>query len=70
MLAVLNAGHQLFAGCFVALELIGDDDPRDVTQAFEELAEKAFGGTLVTAWLNQNVQHVAITALPHHGSLR
>jgi len=60
VLAVLNAWHQLFAGCFVALELIGDDDPRDVTQAFEELAEKAFGGTLVAARLNQDVQHITV----------
>ena len=56
VLAVFDAGNDLLAGGFIALELIGDDDPWHVVQSFERLAEKALGSTLVTPRLNPNVQ--------------
>ncbi len=57
VLAVRNPGNPFFSGGLVGLERIGDDDPRDIAQSLEELAEETQGGALVVARLNPVVQH-------------
>ena len=60
VLAMLDAGDQCLASRFVALEWVGDDDPRHVAQPLEAVAEKALGGALVAARLNPDVQHITV----------
>ena len=61
VLAMLDAGDQCLASRFVALEWVGDDDPRHVAQQpLEAFAEKALGGALVTPGLNPDVQHITV----------
>ena len=58
--AMLDAGDQCLASRFVALEWVGDDDPRHVAQPLEAFAEKALGGALVAPGLNPDVQHITV----------
>jgi hypothetical protein len=43
----------------VALQLIGDDEARDVGQAFEQLTEELLRGALIPAALHKDIQHMA-----------
>src|SRR4051794_2932207 len=44
----------------VALELVGDDHPRRILQALQQLAEEALGGFGIAPALHQNIEHVAV----------
>lgn len=57
---MLDVRHDLRYRCGVNLQLVGDQYPRRVTQALEELAEKAFCRLSVTSALHENVEHMAI----------
>src|SRR5262249_35484408 len=46
-------------GSPIALQLVGDDHPRYVRQAFEQLAEELLRRPLIPAALHQDVQDVA-----------
>ena len=52
--------HQLAVSKLVAGQLVGDDHPRHVAQALEQLAEKSLGRHRVAARLHQDVEHVAV----------
>lgn len=60
MLAVLNTGHDFPLCCSVTGQLVGNDDPWYVLQAFEQLAEEFLGYILVATALHQDIQHMAI----------
>ena len=60
VLTMLDTGHDLLFRCGVALQFIGDQYPRCVTQALEELAEKAFRRLSVTPALHEDIEHMAI----------
>jgi hypothetical protein len=51
MLAMVYAGENLTLGGPVALQLIGDDDPRYVDQPLEQLAEELLRRLLVMSTL-------------------
>src|SRR5262249_20455214 len=44
----------------VALQLVGNDDPRYVLQALEQLAKKLLRGVLIAPALDQDVEHVIV----------
>ena len=58
--AVLDRRHDLAVRDLVAAQPVGDDDPRHVLQALEEFAEELLGGQRVSAWLDQDVEDVAV----------
>ena len=58
VLALFDAGDEFLAGGFIALELVGDDDPRHVAQALEELSKEALGGAFVAPRLDEKFQYV------------
>ncbi len=60
VLAVFDAGDEFLAGGFIALELVGDDDPGYVAQALEDLAKEALGNAFVAPRLDENIQYVAV----------
>jgi hypothetical protein len=60
MLAVLYPRQHLLLCGAVAFELVGDDDPRYVSQAFEQLAEELLGRLLVPAALYQDIKPMAL----------
>ncbi|GHO60679.1 hypothetical protein KSB_91540 [Ktedonobacter robiniae] len=49
----------------ITLQLISDDDSRNILEPFEQLAKKSFRRFLIAVALDQNVEHVAILI---HGS--
>src|SRR4051812_35756049 len=59
-LSVLYARQNVTLGSGVALELVGDDDPRGVLQALQQLAKEALGGFGVAPALHQDVEHVPV----------
>jgi hypothetical protein len=58
MLAMFDSWQDLALGSAIALELVGDDHPRDVGQAFEEFAEKLLRGCLIPSRLDQDIRMV------------
>jgi hypothetical protein len=58
--AMLHRRHELAVRDPIATQPVGDDDPRHVLQALEEFAEELFGGHRVSAWLDQDVEHIAV----------
>ena len=60
MLAMFHAWEQVALGGPIALEFVGDDDTRDVGQAFKEFAEELLRGRLITAALDQDIQYVPV----------
>jgi hypothetical protein len=60
VLAMFHPRQDLALRGGIALQLIRDDHPRHVGQAFEQLAEELLRGLLVPATLDENVQHVAV----------
>jgi hypothetical protein len=59
-LAVFYPGQDLPLRRAIALELIGNDDPRDILTALEQLTEKLLRRLLIAAALHQNVEHVVV----------
>jgi hypothetical protein len=59
-LAMLHPGHHLAFSGGVALELICNDHPRNVLQAFEQLFEELLGRLLVATTLHQDIQDVIV----------
>ena len=59
-LVMLDTRHDLHLRCGVPRQLVGDQHPWGVTQALEELAEKAFRRLPVTPTLHEDIEHMAI----------
>src|SRR5262249_14844034 len=59
-LAMLHPGQDVLFGRAVALQLIRNDDARDIPQALEQLAKKLLRGLLVAAALHQNVEDMIV----------
>ena len=47
--AMLDRGQYLAVGDLVAAELVGDDHPRQIAQALEQLTEESLGGVAISA---------------------
>lgn len=60
VLAMLDTRDDLRFCCGIALQLIGDQHPWCVTQALEELAEKAFCCLPVAPTLHQDIEHMTV----------
>jgi hypothetical protein len=60
MVAMFHSREQLALGCSIALEFIGDDTPRHVRQACEQLAKDLLCGLLVPPTLDQDIQHISV----------
>src|ERR1700726_2277089 len=60
VLPMLDPGHDLPLGSGVAFQLVGDEHTRGSTLLLEELAEQAFGGLLVAAALDENIENEAV----------
>src|SRR3954462_7981135 len=43
-----------------ALELVGDDHPRRILQALQQLAKEALGGFGIAPALHQDIEHLAV----------
>ena len=56
MLPMLHPWQDFPFGGSVTGELVGDDHPRDVLPAFEQLAEELLGRLLVTATLHEDIE--------------
>lgn len=59
-LAVLDTGHNVPLRCGVALQFVGHQLPRGVTQALKELAEKALRRLPVAPALYEDIVHMTI----------
>ena len=59
-LPVLHRGHHHAVGGPVTGKLVGDEHPRHVPQALEQSAEEPLGGLGISAWLDQDVEHIAV----------
>jgi hypothetical protein len=59
-LTVFDSWQYLTFGRAIAFELIRDDDPRDIRQAFEELTKKLLRRLLVTPPLHEDVEDRSI----------
>ncbi len=57
---VRNRRHHLPLGGRIALEFIRHHAPWRCALAFEQLPEEAFGGALVAAFLDQNINRIAV----------
>ncbi len=57
-LAMFNAREDFTLGSPIGSKFIRHDDPWHIAQALQQLAKEALCGLLVTAALDQNVQHV------------
>src|SRR5262245_38963040 len=60
MLPMFYPWEQLPFGGPVALQFIGDDDPRHVGQLPEQLVEELLRRPLIAPTLHQDVEHVAL----------
>src|SRR5262245_52187579 len=59
-LAMLHPGQDVPFGRAVALELIRNDDTRDIPQALEQLAKELLRGLLIAPALHEDIQHVIV----------
>jgi hypothetical protein len=57
---MFNTGQDLAQGRTIALELIRDDHPRHIRQAFEQLAEKPLRRLLIPSALFEDSEDVAV----------
>jgi hypothetical protein len=60
VLPMFDTGQDLALGRTVAPQLIGNNDPRNVRQALEQLAEELLRRLLVTPALHQNIENVPV----------
>src|SRR2546428_5537929 len=60
MLAMFHAGKNLALGGCVALQFVGEDNPRHVPQAFKQLAKEFLRDPLISATLHQDIEHVPL----------
>ena len=58
--AMLDARHDFLLCRRVAPQFVRNDDPRDVAQALEQVAKEFLGGTLISPWLHQDVEHFPV----------
>ena len=63
--AVFDPRHDLLFGRLVAAQLIRDDHPRHVSQPLQQLTKEFLSCLLISAALDQNVEHLALLV---HGS--
>ena len=59
-LPMFNARQALSLRCSVTGKFVGDEYPRDIRAAFEELTEELLGRNFVPTALDENVQHVPV----------
>src|SRR4030095_5487193 len=59
-LPMFYSGQDLALGRAVALQLIRDDDPRDIPQALEQLAKELLRRVLIAPALNQDIEDVVV----------
>jgi hypothetical protein len=59
MLTMSHARQELSLGGSITLQLIRDDDPRDVRQPFQQLAEEFLRCLLITPVLHENVEDIS-----------
>lgn len=57
---MLDRGQYLAVRHLVAAELVGDDHPRHILQALEQLTEESIGGVAISVRLDQHIEHVAV----------
>ncbi len=57
---VRNRRHHLPLGGRITLELVCHHAPWRCALAFEQLPEEAFGGALIAAFLDQNINRIAV----------
>ena len=58
--AMLDRGQHLAVSDAVAGQLVGNDHPRHILQALEQLTEESLGGVAVSARLDQHIEHVPV----------
>src|SRR5262252_10470833 len=57
---MLDARQDLAPGRGIALQLVGDDYPRNVSQALQQLAKEPLGGGRAAPALDQNVEDISV----------
>src|SRR6202007_1854171 len=57
---MLDASQKFTFGRAITLQLVSDNNARNVLKSFQEFAEKSPGGFFIPSTLHQNIQHVAI----------
>ena len=60
VLPMLHARQYFPLGRAIAFELVGDDHPRNIPAALEQLTEEFLGGVLVPPTLDQHIQHITV----------
>ena len=60
MLPMLHTGQYLPLRRAIAWELIRNDDPRGIAQSLEQFAEECLRGSLVTAPLHEDIEHMSV----------
>jgi hypothetical protein len=60
MLAVFYPQEHLPLGGPIAFQFVGNEYPRDMLAAFEELAQEGLGRVLVPPTLHEDIQHVPV----------
>lgn len=60
VLAVSDVRQELSAGSAITAKTIGHNQTGSVVQAFQQLAKKACGRTLIPMLLNENIKHVTV----------
>ena len=58
--AMDDRGHDLAMRSGVASQLVGEELPGHPALPFQQLPKEAFGGFPITAWLNEDVEHVTV----------
>src|SRR5215813_11283780 len=58
--AVFDSGQDLALRRAIALELIRDDDPRDIPQALEQLAKKLLRRVLIPPAVDQDIEDIVV----------
>jgi hypothetical protein len=60
VLTMLHSRKNLSLRCSVALEFVGDDHARYISQSLEELAEELLRSSLIPPFLHEDIQHVPV----------